>query len=150
MWVADHFYPSKKLLSPTVSSLNWVHTTLVHSNIQLALYSKDEYTIIRAILQAILMSGRRQKKLILLIFKKLDFKGNQHWICIQNKLSCKLFYFKLFVWPPDVKRTKSFRGFSPLKPHKVSPMSLLQRLPVQTLNCILQQSKTQSLFKSGH
>ena len=71
-------------------------------------------------IQAILMSNRRYKKLNLLIEV---YKLNLHKILFQSILALKLrskyigllrfFFFKQFIFPSDVKRSESFRGFTP-------------------------------------
>ena len=102
------------------------------------------------------MSGRRHKRLYLLIefsnsiFIKFYFKTYWCWLCIQDSL-LGFFYFKLFICPPDVKRTKVFQGLYSLNPRNGSAMNPLQSLQhLETSDWILQYSKTQSSFKNGH
>ena len=107
---------------------------------------------IQGYIQAILMSGRRHKKLNLLIefsnstFIKFYFKAC--WclkICIRNKCAYEVFFlFEAIYLSSRCKQTKMFKGFTPLTPHH----DLLQHL--ETPSCILQHLKTQSLFKNGY
>ena len=69
-------------------------------------------------IQAILMSGRRHKKLNLLIqflnsiFIKLYFETYRHWTCIQNKLACYVSSILSYL-SSRCKKTKVFQGIYP-------------------------------------
>ena len=82
--------------------------------------------LIQGFIPAILMSVRQYKKLNLLlefsnsIFIKFYFKAFWHWSYVQNTLTLGFFFYKLFIWPPDVKRPKSFSGLTPWTPTKSS------------------------------
>ena len=80
-------------------------------------------------IQAIMMPIRRSKKLNLLI----AFSNLISTILFQSILALNLhskqinlgfFYFKLFICPPDVKRPKSFRYFTPWIPNKTPPWTV--------------------------
>ena len=77
---------------------------------------------IQGFIQAILMYGRRHKKLNLLIefsnsiFIKFCFKAYKNMLTSNvhsNKIILLGFlYFQLFICPPDVKKPKFLRGFA--------------------------------------
>ena len=53
---------------------------------------------------------------------QLYFKAFWHWTYVQNTLTyIGSFSFKLFICPPDVKKPKFFRDFTPWTPTKAPP-----------------------------
>ena len=59
--------------------------------------------------------------------------------------------FKLFIIPPDIKKAKFFQGLYPKNFYQGSAMNLFRSLQhLEAPTCILQHSKTQSLFKNRH
>ena len=115
----------------------------------------SEQDLVEGFIQAILMSGRRHKILNLLIefsnsiFIKIYFKAYWRWTCIQNKLPYKVYSMLSYLFALQTKIF--FKGFTPLNPHQGPAINLLRSLQhFESLTCILQHSKTQSLFKNGH
>ena len=77
-------------------------------------------------IQAILMPIRRSKKLnLLLAFSNLIstilFQSIMALNLHSKQINLGFFYFKLFICPPDVKRPKSFRYFTPWIPSRTPP-----------------------------
>ena len=119
--------------------------------------------------QAILMAGRRYKKLNLLSFQTQSIKFYSK-TCYKNRLTSNLhsnyisllgFFFKLFICPPNVKRSTFFSGFTiwpPPPPHHHQGSAMNQHIMTilafyKNLVIVLQEtehSKTQSLFKNKH
>ena len=75
-------------------------------------------------IQPVLMSGRRLKKLDLLIefsnpiFIKFYFKAERRWTCIQNDIASKLFSVLSYLFALQMWKDQNFSG---LLPHKPSP-----------------------------
>ena len=79
--------------------------------------------------QAILMSGRRHKKLIEFsnsIFLRFYFKAYWRWTCIQNKLGLLGFFYLRYLFVHQIQKGQIFfRGFTPWTPTRVPSMSTL-------------------------
>ena len=114
---------------------------------------QNSYKKTEGLIQAYWMSGRRLKKLNLLIefsssiLIKFYLKAYWHWICIQNKLNCIVSSILKYLFAlQNVKQKQNFLVLSP-KPHQGSTMNPLQSLQhLETPTCIL-PLKTQSYFK---
>ena len=82
--------------------------------------SEPVFSYWQRFVQAILMAGRRYKKLNLLSFQTQSIKFYSK-TCYKNRLTSNLhsnyisllgFFFKLFICPPNVKRSTFFSGFT--------------------------------------
>ena len=114
------------------------------------------YIQYQGFIRAILMSGRRHKKLNFLIefsnsiFIKFCFKPYWRWTSIQNKLAYNVSSILSYLSSRCKKRPNFFRGFTLLKLHQCPGINLLQSLQhFENLTCIWQHSKTRSLLKNG-
>ena len=89
--------------------------------------SEPVFSYWQRFVQAILMAGRRYKKLNLLSFQTQSIKFYSK-TCYKNRLTSNLhsnyisllgFFFKLFICPPNVKRSTFFSGFT-IWPREIS------------------------------
>ena len=82
-----------KVMKPGIQKVNVVSLRL--ASLWKLNLNLSKHLNIQAFIQAVLMSGRRHKKLNLLIdfwnsiFMKFYFTAYWHWTCIQNKLAYK-------------------------------------------------------------
>ena len=104
------------------------------------------YIQYQGFIRAILMSGRRHKKLNFLIefsnsiFIKFCFKPYWRWTSIQNKLAYNVSSILSYLSSRCKKRPNFFRGFTLLKLHQCPGINLLQSLQhFENLTCIWQQ-----------
>ena len=102
--------------------------------------------------QAILMSGRRHKKLIEFsnsIFLRFYFKAYWRWTCIQNKLGLLGFFYLRYLFVHQIQKGQIFfRGFTPWTPTRVPSWARCEAYSTSKPTCILPHSKTQSLLKT--
>ena len=99
---------------------NWTESiTILYSLIKKAKEWNIQNITDQGFIQAILMSGRRHKKLNLLTefstqsSKKFILKHIDTELAYKINYLTKFLLFKLFICPPDVKRPKYFRSFTP-------------------------------------
>ena len=132
--------------------------------------SEPVFSYWQRFVQAILMAGRRHKKLNLLNFQTQSIKFYSK-TCYKDRLTSNLhlhskyisllgFFFKLSICPPNVKRSTFFSGFTiwPPPPHHHQGSAMNQHIMTipafyKNLVIVLQEtehSKTQSLFKNKH
>ena len=113
--------------------------------------SEPVFSYWQRFVQAILMAGRRHKKLNLLNFQTQSIKFYSK-TCYKDRLTSNLhlhskyisllgFFFKLSICPPNVKRSTFFRGFTIWPPPPSSPPGLRHEPAHHDHTCILQKSR---------
>ena len=103
--------------------------------------------------QAILMSGRRHKKLIEFsnsIFLRFYFTAYWRWTCIQNKLGLLGFFYLRYLFSPDPKKPNIFQGLYPLNPHQGSVMSTLWSIQHLKTHLHFTTFENSIFVKNGH
>ena len=120
-------------------------------------YYKSKFQLhIPGFILAILTCARQRKKLNLPIEFQIQYSQNfilkytEVELALNiNQLTKFFFHFKLFICPLDIKRPKCFRTFT-IWTHDAATKPLRSLQHLETPTCILEHSKTQSLFKNGH
>ena len=105
-------------------------------------FKKVHLIIDKEFIQAILISGRWLKKTR---SSNCVLKFSLH------KFFCKVCFILSYLFVLQMKKDQHFSGVLPPNPHQgcaMNPLWSLQHL--QTPTCILQPSKTQSLFRKRH